>query len=62
MFHRQSKHILAKYHSVREHVKEGRVVLQQCDTKVMAADMLTKSVTPKVLAVCMKLVGLIKSG
>ena len=50
VFHRRSKHILAKFPSVREHVKEGRVVLQKCDTKVMAADMPTKSVTPKVLA------------
>lgn len=42
--------------------KKGRECLQQYDSSVMVVDMLTKSVSVKVLGVCMKLVGMAKSG
>ena len=38
VFHRRSKHILVKFHSVREHVKHGRIVLQRIFTKFMGSE------------------------
>ena len=35
VFHRRSKRILVKIHSVRQHVRDGRIELQQIETKAM---------------------------
>ena len=51
-----------KYQRVREHVKEGRVCLLQCDSFVMGANMLTQSVTMEFLKLCMNSVGMAKCG
>jgi len=41
-FHRRTKHIDVRYHFVRQHVKNGNVVLQWIPTAKMLADMYTK--------------------
>ena len=62
VFHRRSKHILVKFHSVREHVKHGRIVLQQIGTKAMGADIMTKCVSVGVLKENMRLIGMSRGG
>ena len=63
VYHGRSKHILAKWHFVRERVESGQVKLEDVRTAYMAADMLTKSVGPAILAVDMKLIGMnVQSG
>ena len=50
VFHQKSKHILIKYHSIRQRVEKGMIELCKVDTSLDAADMLTKmwvSVFPK---------------
>ena len=48
---------------MRERVKFGQVKLEDVRTAYMAADMLTKSVGPAILAVDRKLIGMnVKSG
>ena len=63
MYHGRSKHILAKWHFVRERVECGQVKLEDVRTAHMAVDMLTKCVGSSILTVCMKLIGMnVKSG
>ena len=63
VYHGRSKHILAKWHFVRERVESGQVKLEDVRTDNMAADMLTKFVGPAILTVDMKLIGMnVKSG
>jgi hypothetical protein len=42
--HKKSKHVNIRYHFVREHVSEGKIILTWIPTKNMIADMLTKPV------------------
>ena len=58
VYHGRSKHILAKWHFVRERVENGQVKLGDVRTAYMAADMLTKFVGRAILAVDMKLIGM----
>ena len=59
----RSKHILARWHFVRERVESGQVKLEDVRTAYMATYMLTNSVGPAILAVDMKLVGMnVQSG
>ena len=62
VFHQRSKHILLKYHSIRDQVEKGIVELSKVDTGLNAADMLTKSVGVGILKVCKSLAGMIISG
>ena len=62
VFHQRSKHILLKYHSIRDQVEKGTVELSKVDTGLNAADMLTKSVGVGILKVCKSLAGMIISG
>ena len=63
VYHGRSKHILAEWHFVRERVESGQVKLEDVRTAYIAADMLTKSVGPAILAVDMKSIGMnVKSG
>ena len=62
VFHQKSKHILIKYHSIRERVEKGRIELCKVDTGLNAADMLTKNVGVGVLKMCKGLVGMVSSG
>ena len=62
VFHKRSKHIRIKYHSLRDRVEEGLIELGKVDRGLNAADMLTKNVGVGVLKVCEGLVGMIESG
>ena len=62
VFHQRSKHILLKYHSIRDQVEKGTVELSKVDTGLNAADMLTKSVGVGILKVCKALAGMVISG
>ena len=62
VFHQKSKHILLRYHSIRDKVEEGKIELCKVDTRRNAADMLTKNVGVGVLKVCKNLVGMVFSG
>ena len=62
VFHQKSKHILIKYHSIRERVEEGKIELCKVDTGLNAADMMTKNVGVAVLKMCKGLVGMVSSG
>jgi histone deacetylase 1/2 len=42
--HKKSKHVNIRYHFVREHVAEGKIILTWIPTKNMLADLLTKPV------------------
>ena len=44
VFHRRSKHIRIKYHSLRDRVEEGLIELCKVYTGLNAADMMTKNV------------------
>ena len=44
--HRRTKHIDVKYHLLREHVQKRTVALQFIGSSEMAADVLTKGLTP----------------
>ena len=41
-YHGRAKHILIKYHFIREQVNDGTVTLKYCPTQGMLADMSTK--------------------
>ena len=43
----RSKHIDIKYLTIREHVKEKKVVIEHVNTELMIADPLTKGMPPK---------------
>ena len=58
----RSKHILAKWHFIRQRVSKGWIKLFDVRTESMGADMMTKAVGPSILAVNMKLIGMFKSG
>ena len=62
VYHGRSKHILAKWHFIRQRASKGWIKLFDVRTESMGADMMTKSVGPLVLAVNMKLIGMHKSG
>ena len=61
VYHGRSKHILAKWHFIRQRVTKGWIKLFDVRTESMGADMMTKAVGPSVLAVNMKLIGMHKS-
>ena len=48
-FHRRTRHIDAREHSIREHVQRGTITLQYLPTNEMIADMLTKPLTGRIL-------------
>ena len=62
VYHGRSKHILAKWHFIRQRVTKGWIKLFDVRTEYMGADMMTKAVGPSVLGVNMKLIGMWKSG
>ena len=62
VYHGRSKHILAKWHFIRQRVSKGWIKLFDVRTESMGADMMTKAVGPSILAVNMKLIGMLKSG
>jgi hypothetical protein len=41
-FHKRSKHIGLQYHSIREQVHKGEIIVENCRTQNQTADMLTK--------------------
>ena len=59
VFHQSSKHILLKYHSLRDRVEAGIIQLCKVDTGLNAADMMTKNVGVGILRVCKKLAGMV---
>ena len=59
VFHKRSKHIEIKYHSIRERVTKKKINLQFVRSEDQAADMLTKPVSVKVLKKNCDLVGLV---
>ena len=62
VYHGRNKHILAKWHFIRQRVEKGWIILIDVRTMLMGADMMTKAVGPSVLGVNMKLIGMSKSG
>ena len=62
VYHGRNKHILAKWHFIRQRVSKGWIKLFDVRTESMGADMMTKAVGPSILAVNMKLIGMFKSG
>jgi hypothetical protein len=46
VFHKRTKHIEIKFHFIRSHVAESRIVVAKIDTAKMIADVLTKN-TPR---------------
>eukprot|EP00253_Pinus_taeda_P027748 PITA_27748 len=47
IFHKRTKHIDTKFHSIRELVNNGEIVLQHCRTEDQPADILTKPLAKK---------------
>lgn len=62
VFHQRSKHILLRYHSLRDRVESGIIELCKVDTGLNAADMMTKNVGVGILKVCKQLAGMVTSG
>ena len=62
VFHQRSKHILIRYHSLRDRVEKGEINLCKVDTGLNAADMMTKHVGVGTLRKCKGLVGMWSSG
>ena len=62
VFHKKSKHMQLRYHSLRDRVADGLLQLCKVDTGFNAADMMTKNFGAGVLKTCKSLVGMIKSG
>ena len=58
VFHRRSKYIDIKWHSIRERVAKGEIVLRFVKSEEQAANMLTKAVSIKVLKNPCSLIGL----
>ena len=58
VFHGRSKHILAKWHFIRQRVSKGWTKLFDVRTELMGADIMTKSIGPSILIVNMRLVGM----
>jgi uncharacterized protein (UPF0254 family) len=42
---KRSKHVDIRYHHIRELVDRGEIVIEECRTDKMIADMLTKNLT-----------------
>ena len=42
-FHKRAKHIGVQFHSVKEQVKEGKIIVESCRTQHQTADVLTKA-------------------
>ena len=61
VYHGRSKHILSKWHFIRQRVGKGFLKLVDVRTEQMGADMMTKAVGPAVLGVNKKLIGMFKS-
>ena len=61
VFHQKSKHILIRYHSLRDRVADGFIELCWVDTGLNAADVLTKSVGVGVLKICKGLIGMVSA-
>ena len=59
VFHKRSKHIEIKYHSIIERVAKKKIQLKFVRSEEKAAHMLTKAVSVKVLKVNCALVGLV---
>ena len=62
VFHQKSKHILIRFHSLRDRVEAGTIELCWVDTGLNATDVLTKSVGVGVLKVCKGLIGMVPAG
>ena len=62
VFHQRSKHILLKYHPLRDWVASGIIELAKVDTELNATDMMTKNVGVGILRVCKLLGGMVISG
>ena len=62
VYHGRSKHMLSKWHFIRQRVGRGFLKLDDVRTEEMGADMMAKVVGPPVLGVNMKLRGMFKSG
>ena len=58
-FHKRSKHVEIKYHSIRERVAKKKIELKFVRSEEQAADMFSKAVSAKVLKVNCVLVGLV---
>jgi hypothetical protein len=41
-FHKRSKHIGLQYHSIRQQVQEGEIIVENCRTHEQTTDVLTK--------------------
>ena len=59
VFHQNSKHILLKFHSIRDRIEEGKIKLAKVDTELNASDMMTKNVGVGVLNTCQNLIGMV---
>ena len=59
VFHQRSKHVLLKYHSIRDRVEAGIIELCKVDTGLNAAHMMTKNVGVGILRVCKQLAGMV---
>jgi hypothetical protein len=59
VWHSRSKHILAKYHFIRDRVAEGEIVLEWVGSEYNGADMLTKHATFSVLKINRELIGMV---
>ena len=60
VFHKRSKHIEIKWHSIREGVAKKKIRLEFVKSEDQAADMMTKAVPVKVLRKNCALIGLIE--
>ena len=60
VYHARTKHIDARYHFVREIIKECGVLVQKIKTDDNPADMLTKVVTTIKFNLCLELINIAK--
>ena len=60
VYHARTKHIDVRYHSVREIIEEGGVLVQKIKTDDNLADMLTKVVTTIKFNHCLDLINIVK--
>lgn len=58
IFHGRTKHVEIHYHWIREVVKAGKLKIEHCPTRLMVADLLTKSLGSVQFAQLRKLLGL----
>ena len=62
VIHQRSKHIRTEYHSLCDCVVENAIQMCKIDTRLNAANTLTKHVEVGVLKTCKGLVGMTKCG